>query len=153
MFICEKDLLKALRTPPEQLKNLRQIGPVSEYIDNFDALVVKIPRMPEKTVIELSTKGLYPELRSRVRAMKLLNLLECQHFAKLQEDISHNPRRSQGGSCYRSNDILDFSKISSAGKPITFTKGTVARPSFKKLIDKELNEKKGKKECVRCDGK
>lgn len=82
----------------EELKNLRQAGGIREYKDAFDALLTRVGQLLDDIMMGVYVGGLFPDIRAWVRAMRPEDLYEAQQFARLQEDVSRNPRRTHGGS-------------------------------------------------------
>lgn len=66
--------------PAEKLKNLRQTGVVKDYTNTFNALLTKVGQLPENIMLGMFVRGLYPDIRARVRAMRLTDLEEAQQL-------------------------------------------------------------------------
>ncbi|XP_071712436.1 uncharacterized protein [Rutidosis leptorrhynchoides] len=169
--VYEEAVLKRFGTtvedPLSELKNLRQIGSVDAYFDEFERLLNKI-EVSEKHAISLFLAGLMKEIELSVRMFKPRTLEDAYCLAKLQEDTIAVSKR-------RSTPLLSTPRSTFIAKNNTYTPAmtnTVSQPTAnnqlalpitpynaatkngsKRLTQKEIEEKRAKHLCFYCDEK
>ncbi|KAI0523267.1 hypothetical protein KFK09_005661 [Dendrobium nobile] len=105
-------------------------------------------------------KGLEPEVRTAVRVLEPRNLGKAMELAQLVEDQKKSKRETRGnysGGSYRTTTTLLAPKGPALGNINETTRekpvGGWSGKNFKRLTEKEMQEKRAKGLCFRCDEK
>ena len=121
----------------EQFLGITQDGTAREYVALFERLAGQLVGIPEPVLQGTFINGLKPELRASVRVMQPEGL---DHAMKLSISIDENKTSYNvlwGGGSHRS----------------TIEQTTSKGENFRRLTDSELQAKKAKGLCYRCDKK
>lgn len=115
----------------EQFLAITQEGSAREYVSLFETLAGQLVGISEQVMEGTFIKGLKPELRSTVRVMQPEGL---NHAMKLAIMIDENK-------------MIGVSSQSTAGGQ------TNTREHFRRMTDSELEERRAKGLCFRCEEK
>ncbi|PKU77049.1 putative mitochondrial protein [Dendrobium catenatum] len=144
----------------EQFYALTQEGTVEEYRKKFESLVGDMEGLSNSTLGGNFMKGLKPEIRDAVKVMRPRDLREAMELAQLVENQKTNARswrNNHSGGPTRTTTTYLAPKGPSPSVPresgkeksgVTRTAG-----SFKKLTEEEMQEKRAKGLCFRCEEK
>ena len=154
--------------PMVELKNLRQTSTVQVYQDQFEELLNRL-ELTESLAISLFIGGLKDEIGMPVRMFKPITLSDLFTMAKMQEaslaatkprynSYHSNVRASNNGSVFRDGGILPKPvnrplALPAPTRAINGASSTVNNRPFKKLTQKEYEEKRAKNLCFYCDKK
>jgi hypothetical protein len=147
-----------------ELKNLKQTTTVHVYQDCFESLLTKV-ELPKKYTINLFIGGLKEEIAYAVRMFQPITLIDAFCLSKLQETnnsmsrnrsapLLSNPRNNVNygyANKYGGNGVRTTNVSPANALPVT-THVMPNRP-FKRLTQKELDEKRTKGQCFYCDKK
>ncbi|KAI0510388.1 hypothetical protein KFK09_010989 [Dendrobium nobile] len=135
-----------------------QEGTLMEYSEQFEYLANRMDRLPEFVLEGNFMKGLKPKVRAAIRVMRHRDLGEFMELAQLLEDQRHLEKgvggSSSGGSYRMTTTFLAPKEPTPSTLRETSKEKTVGgRPgdNFKKLTEIELQEKRAKEICFRCD--
>jgi hypothetical protein len=151
--------------PMVELKNLKQTSIVQVYQDQFEELLNRL-ELTESLAISLFIGGLRDEIGMPVRMFKPSTLSDLFTMAKMQEaslaatksrytSYHSNVRPSNNGSVLRDCGILPKPVNRPLALPaptgaINGDTSTVNNRPFKKLTQKEYEEKRAKNLCFYC---
>ncbi|XP_020691238.1 uncharacterized protein LOC110105899 [Dendrobium catenatum] len=144
----------------EQFFALTQEGTVADFRDKFEYLASRLDHISESALEGNFMKGLKPEIRTTVRVLEPRNLGKAMELAQLVEDQKKFERGTRGnysGGLYRTTTTFLPAKGAGPGSmkeaPKEKMGGGGNGGQFKKLIENELQEKRAKGVCFRCDEK
>ena len=165
----------------EQWLHHHQTADVLDYRRRFIELMAPLTGVPEDIALAQFLNGLKPELKAEVRVLGPLTLDHAMELAvKVEEKLKQNsakrspvsgfsphystPSHSTGTKSHIANSSVVVSSVSSgsptvssASSPGTNMTGRAssAKPGgeFRRLSEKELQVKREKGECFRCDEK
>ena len=148
--------------PMGDLKNLKQDSSVQHYQEVFEELLNRVD-LPELYAVSLFMGGLKKEVSIPLRMFKLQTLAEAYSMAKLQEATNATlkpryappttpvPKYVSNVSYTNKNMNMPAKPITAFGNNATTEKATGNRPY--RLTQKEMEEKRAKRECFYCDQK
>lgn len=148
--------------PMVELKNLKQSGTVQAYQDQFEDLLNRL-ELPKSLAISLFIGGLKDEISLPVRMFKPITLVDLFTMAKMQEKTNSVNKQ-------RYTPILPTPKANPVNNYNNRSNTYVARPNnasyvnngssyrqnqtpYKRLTQKEIEEKRSKNLCFYCDQK
>ncbi|KAI0493558.1 hypothetical protein KFK09_023677 [Dendrobium nobile] len=142
----------------EQFFALVQEGSVEDYCDRFEHLASRVERLSDSVLEGNFMKGLKAEIRAAVKVLMPSDLEEAMKLAQLvenQNNLEKGARSSSSGGSYKTTTTLLAQKgpASVNNNEITREKpiGGGSGDNFKKLTETELQEKRAKGLCFRCD--
>ncbi|KAI0524824.1 hypothetical protein KFK09_004212 [Dendrobium nobile] len=143
----------------EQFFALTQEGTVADYRDRFEYLASRLDHISESALEGNFMKGLKPEIRTAVRVLEPRNLGKAMELAQLVEDQKKSERGARGnysgGSYKMTTAVLPSKGVAPGGQkeaPKEKTGGGNGG-QFKRLTEKEMQDKRAKGLCFRCDEK
>ena len=149
--------------PMVELKNLKQVGTVQVYQDQFEELLNRVD-LPESVTMSLFIGGLKDEIGMPVRMFKPITLSDLFTMARMQEASlaatkpryisSHsNARPSHNGSVFKEGSMLP-KPINKPLLALPATKPSVInKPINRRLTQQEYADKRAKNLCFYCDQK
>ncbi|KAI0523140.1 hypothetical protein KFK09_005530 [Dendrobium nobile] len=143
----------------EQFFALTQEGTVADYRDRFEYLASRLDHISESALEGNFMKGLKPEIRTAVRVMEPRNLGKAMELAQLVEDQKKAERGARGnnsGGFNRTTTTLPAPKGPTLGNNNETTREKPVGGSgenFKRLTEEEVQDKRTKGLCFRCDEK
>lgn len=164
----------------EQWLHHQQTGGVAEYRRRFIELIAPLTGVPEDIALAQFINGLRDEIKTEVRVLGALNLEHAMELAlKVEEKLrsggtrkaygaglastfsgnfSSSSPKSQWSSPGSSRSVSVYSSSShspSSQSPRSISGVPVAKPlgDFRRLNDKELQAKRERGECFRCEEK
>lgn len=163
----------AFEDPLADLRNLKQVSSLQDYLDAFDEIYPKAG-IREDQALSFFLSGLVDELQMPVRMFKPSTLAEAYSLARLQEitvaAIQNKPKPSVKPASY---NYLPLSRITTqiqTNKPtITTTSTSKEQPGLlplpslpkptavsaknSKITDKDMDERRAKGLCFWCEEK
>ncbi|KAI0510225.1 hypothetical protein KFK09_010826 [Dendrobium nobile] len=143
----------------EQFFALTQEGTVADYRDRFEYLASRLDHISESALEGNFMKGLKPEIRTAVRVLEPRNLGKAMELAQLVEDQKKSERGARGnnsGGSNRTTTTLPAPKGPTSGNSNETTREKPVGGSgenFKRLTEEEVQDKRTKGLCFRCDEK
>nr|GEV25304.1 ankyrin repeat-containing protein [Tanacetum cinerariifolium] len=134
--LLERFQLSQEGTLYEQFLAITQEGSAREYANLFETLAGQLVGIPEEVMEGAFIKGLRPELRSAVRAVRVMQPEGLNHAMKLAMIIDENKAHST-------------SQVAVPSKGQTTIKGE----HFRRMTESELEERRAKGLCFRCEEK
>ncbi|KAL0540733.1 hypothetical protein IC582_020746 [Cucumis melo] len=155
---------------------IRQEGTVGEYLQKFEELSAPLPEMAEEVLEGSFTNGLDPRIRKEVFSMRAVGLEDLMEAAQLAEEkaewskggpypspLSKEMMKTNLGSSPKTNGSPTTKVVTLAEKVVNQTSnsnksqfhtvgaGGRREPSFRWWTDSELQARKEKGLCYRCD--
>ncbi|PWA61664.1 Ankyrin repeat-containing protein [Artemisia annua] len=121
----------------EQFLAITQDGSAREYVGLFEQLAGQLRGVSEEVMEGTFIKGLKPDLRSLVRVMQLVSLGQAMKLSIMIDENKACYNVLWGGGSHLS----------------TLEQSTSKGENFRRLMDSELQAKKAKGLCYRCDNK
>ncbi|CAM0951594.1 unnamed protein product [Alopecurus aequalis] len=144
---------KIRNTELAAIKNLRQIGSVDDYEENFLTLVCRCEGLTEAHQVELFVAGLHKSIRTDVKLM----------YPKTLEDAMDHARAYEERETPEDSDSILVSKANTGGGVRPSTPELVAPPKaiaalpnrrpLLRLSPTEMDERRAKGLCYNCDDK
>ena len=148
--------------PMVELKNLKQTSTVQVYQDKFEDLLNRM-NLTESLAMSLFIGGLKDEISMPVRMFKPLSLADLFSMAKMQKATllatksrcNSYPSNVKSGYADRDDGILPrpVNRPMNLHAPTRTPFGGENRTGFKRLTQKELEDKRAKNLCFYCDKK
>ena len=148
--------------PMVELKNLKQTSTVQVYQDKFEDLLNRM-NLTESLAMSLFIGGLKDEISMPVRMFKPLSLADLFSMAKMQEATllatksryNSYPSNVRSGYANRDDGVLPRPVNRPMNLPATTRNpiGGENKTGFKRLTQKELEDKRAKNICFYCDKK
>ncbi|PON81445.1 hypothetical protein TorRG33x02_227960 [Trema orientale] len=143
----------------EKFLTLKQVGTVSTYRPEFEVLASSLHDVPEHILESTFINGLISQIRAQVRLMKSIGLFWVMEFAQRVEDrnlmLKQDMLRSE--STCKGCLHMDYGPSVASTKHSEFKSKSNLAPNsnalVKRLTDSELQARKTKGSCFRCDGK
>ncbi|TYK03081.1 ty3-gypsy retrotransposon protein [Cucumis melo var. makuwa] len=155
---------------------IKQEGTVGEYLQKFEELSASLPEMAEEVLEGTFTNGLDPRIRKEVFSMRVVGLEDLMEAAQLAEEkaewskggpypspLSKEMMKTNLGPSPKTNGSPTTKVVTLAEKVVNQTSnlntsqfhpvgaGGRLEPSFRRWTDSELQERKEKGLCYRCD--
>ena len=155
---------------------IRQEGTVGEYLQKFEELSAPLPEMAEEVLEGTFTNGLDPRIRKEVFSMRAVGLEDLMEAAQLAEEkaewskggpypspLSKEMMKTNLGPSPKTNGSPTTKVVTLAEKVVNQTSnsnksqfhtvgaGGRREPSFRWWTDSELQARKEKGLCYRCD--
>ncbi|KAI0497468.1 hypothetical protein KFK09_020696 [Dendrobium nobile] len=144
----------------EQFFALVQDGSMADYRERYEHLASRVERLSETMLEGNFMKGLKAEVRVAVKVLMPRDLGEAMRLAQLvenQKNLEKGAKNNNSGDTYRwtTTHLASKGAPSRGMKQITKEKATGGGKGgqFKRLTDKEMQEKRTKWLCFRCDEK
>jgi hypothetical protein len=155
-----------------ELYKLRQTGTLADYLNEFDALSVKVPNMPEASRVKCFVAGLAEDLRVEVKYLRPTTVAMAISIAKMQEARELARQKRQGGQSSSSSLLTPYKGFSqqksdtSWGKP--FAGGDKGSREWQprtggekqsrttrvsRISEEEETRRREKGLCYKCDAK
>lgn len=109
--------------PMETLSKLKQEGSLEDYKKKFDALALKVHRLPEEHKLSCFLGGLKDETRLPVRMFHPKSLVDAYSLARIQEEHVLNSTKSVR-SVWRSTQLTQSQRGFNDDLPIGMAKGS-----------------------------
>ncbi|XP_020693720.1 uncharacterized protein LOC110107714 [Dendrobium catenatum] len=141
----------------EQFFALTQEGSVADYREQFEHIASRVERLSDTVLEGNFMKGMKVEIRAAVKVLMPRDLGEAMKLAQLvenQRNLERGARSSSTGGTYRMPTTHLAPKGSATGGNREATKektGGGSGGNFKRLTEKEMQEKRAKGLCFRCD--
>ncbi|XP_028550827.1 uncharacterized protein LOC114579655 [Dendrobium catenatum] len=143
----------------EQFFALTQEGTVADYRDKFEYLASRLDHISESALEGNFMKVLKLEIRIAVRVLEPRNLGKVMELAQLVEDqkkSGRGARENYSGGSYKMTTTFLPSKGAALGNLKEAPKEKIGGGNggqFKKRTEKEMQDKRAKGLCFRCDEK
>ncbi|XP_010270441.1 PREDICTED: uncharacterized protein LOC104606771 [Nelumbo nucifera] len=155
----------------EQLLSLCQSTTVKEYRRHFEVLSAPLRDLPESVLEAAFVNGLHPDIQTELRQMEPVGLFRKMVAAQKIEEknqalwayqsssFPRGPATSLSGIHFNSRvSQVTTSAVTRPARPAISPPSSAPiikapPPAFKKMTDKEMQQKRAKGLCFRCDEK
>ncbi|PKU67640.1 hypothetical protein MA16_Dca011218 [Dendrobium catenatum] len=143
----------------EQFFALTQEGSIADYREQFEHLASRVERLSDTVLEGNFMKGLKAEIRAAVKVLMPSDLGEAMKLTQLvenQKNLEKGARSSSLGGSYKTTTTLLAPKGPASGNINETSREKPVGGSgenFKRLTEKEMQEKWAKGLCFRCEEK
>ncbi|KAI0520439.1 hypothetical protein KFK09_007914 [Dendrobium nobile] len=142
----------------EQFFALTQEGSVANYQEQFEHLASRVERLSDTLLEGNFMKGLKAEIRATIKMLMPRDLGEAMKLSQLvehQKNLEKGARSSSTGGTYRmtTTHLAPKGPATGGNREATKEKTGGNGGNFKQLTEKEIQEKRAKGLCFRCDEK
>ena len=136
-----------------------QTGTVGEYRDKFEMLSSRLRGISEDALKSNFMKGLKPEIRATVRTHGPRGIMDTMKLAQMVEDQKRIEQSGNRGSTpvYGTDPYRGNSMFPPTEEPTEASKepsnGARSGTQFKRLTESEIQNKKARGLCFRCNEK
>lgn len=139
----------------DRFLGLKQETTVKEYRKQFEMLAASLEQISEPVLESTFVKGLKSDIKGELRVLEPNGLEKTMDLAqKVEDKINIHKEQKRGSGFFRNNGLNPNNLIGDV--PKTNERGAAAgerRGGYRRLTDAELQAKRAKGLCYRCDEK